>query len=47
MSTKENVQFSPTLPYSRYVDPEVFNEESKRSSERVGFWRGMQAKWKR
>ena len=30
MSTKENVQFSPTLPYSRYVDPEVFNEESKK-----------------
>ncbi|GAB6255890.1 aromatic ring-hydroxylating oxygenase subunit alpha [Peribacillus sp. N1] len=30
MSIKENVQFSPTLPYSRYVEPEAFNEERKK-----------------
>ena len=37
MSIKENVQFSPTLPYSRYVEPEAFNEERKKSLERVGY----------
>ncbi|WP_257350973.1 aromatic ring-hydroxylating oxygenase subunit alpha [Pseudalkalibacillus decolorationis] len=34
MTTKENVQFSPTQPYSRYVDPEIFNEERKKIFEK-------------
>jgi phenylpropionate dioxygenase-like ring-hydroxylating dioxygenase large terminal subunit len=31
MTTKESVQsFNPTLPYDRYVNPQVFNEERKK-----------------
>ncbi|WP_408011479.1 aromatic ring-hydroxylating oxygenase subunit alpha [Pseudalkalibacillus sp. A8] len=30
MTTKENVKFNSTLPYSKYVDLEVFNEERKK-----------------
>ncbi|MFK2825282.1 aromatic ring-hydroxylating dioxygenase subunit alpha [Bacillus sp. B190/17] len=30
MTTKEELQFSQTQPYSRYVDPEVFKEEREK-----------------